>query len=247
MIASLPMYDTATTRAANDRLWSAIRNRLGKGPTELDRETDAHAQWENPDLLLSQTCSLPYRTDLKGKVQLVGTPDYGVDGCPAGYYRSCIVVHRDDPRRDLELFQGAQLARNDVRSQSGWAALEQELGKRGLDFSFKRNVLDTGAHAASAKAVARREADLAALDAVTWTLLRRDDPSLTQALRVLTTTEPTPGLPLITSLSENPDEVFRAVQKAINDLTPIDRETLLLKGLTRIPEAGYVTGYTVPA
>lgn len=247
MIASLPMYDNSGTHVANNRFWQAIRTRLGKGPTALDRDTDPHVQWLDPELILSQTCSLPYRTELKGKVKLVGTPDYGVKGCPPGYYNSCIVVRREDPRRELREYQSARLARNDIRSQSGWAALEQELAERGYGFSFEKNVLDTGGHAASTRAVARGEADLAAIDAVTWTLLCRDDRALTQELRLLETTKPTPGLPLITSMTEDPSVIFKAVTAAIADLTPADREVLMLKGLTNIAESEYMNGYITPA
>ncbi len=84
MTASLPMYDTPTTRAANDRFWHLIR----EDDTELDRVTDPHVTWMSQHLVLSQTCGLPYRRDLHGRVKLIGTPDYGVRGCPPGYYRS---------------------------------------------------------------------------------------------------------------------------------------------------------------
>ena len=184
MIASLPMYDTAATRDANDRLWDAIRTYLGRGPQHLERDTDPHVQWLQPDLLLSQTCGLPYRTELLGKIRLVGTPDYGVEGCPAGYYRSCVVVRQDDPRRSLEEFNSAILARNDIRSQSGWAAIEAEAASCPAPFTFSQNVLDTGAHAASAEAVATGKADVAAIDAVTWALLTRDTDGA-KGLRVL--------------------------------------------------------------
>lgn len=239
MIASLPMYDTAETRSANDRLWDAVRLRLGRGPECLDRSGDPHMQWLDPDLLLSQTCSLPFRTELKSKVRLVGTPDYGVDGCPPGYYRSVIVVRADDPREHLLDFKGAVLARNDVRSQSGWAAIEQEATDQVDPFSFLDNVLDTGAHAKSAQAVAEGKADLAAIDSVTWALLVRDT-DLSQSLRVLAQTKPTPGLPLITSLTEDPAVLYGAVRAAIDTLSKHDRDTLLIKGLIAIPEADYL-------
>lgn len=242
MIASLPMYDTPATRDANDRLWQGIRERLGKGPTSLEHDVDPHVQWLATDLVLSQTCGLPYRTELAGKVQLVGTPDYGVEGCQPGYYNSCIVVRKDDPRSDLSQFEGARLARNDVRSQSGWAAIERHLARLGLTFSFEDSVLDTGAHADSARAVSEGKADLAALDAVTWALLCRDT-DIAEGLRVLDRTVPTPGLPFITSLGEDPAAVFNAVSTAIQDLSPEDRETLRLKSLVSIPHASYLVDY----
>lgn len=40
MIAGFPMYDRPETAAAHDRLWSAIRARLGYGPARLTRAYD---------------------------------------------------------------------------------------------------------------------------------------------------------------------------------------------------------------
>ena len=63
MIASLPMYDRPETAAANDRLWQGVRTRLGEGPEHLVRAGDPWEHWQSPDLLLSQTCGLPFRSD----------------------------------------------------------------------------------------------------------------------------------------------------------------------------------------
>ena len=237
MTASLPMYDTPTTRAANDRLWHLIRD--DDSTTERDRATDPHVTWISPDLLFSQTCGLPYRRELHGRVKLVGTPDYGVRGCPPGYYRSVIVVRHDDPRRDLAAFRGAVLARNDRRSQSGWAAIEGHLAETGLGFSFAGRTHDTGAHALSAQAVIDGRADLAALDAVTWTLIKRENPQA-RLLRVLCSTRPTPGLPYITSLRQDADRLFDRASQAIARLSGRDRARLLLKGIVRIPATAYL-------
>jgi ABC-type phosphate/phosphonate transport system substrate-binding protein len=233
------MYDTATTRAANDRLWDITRHFLGYGPQQLDRRTDPHVIWEDPGLVLSQTCGLPYRSQLHGRVTLIGTPDYGLRGCPPGYYRSNIVVRRDDPRLHLRDFDGAMLARNDRRSQSGWAAIEGHLAENEYGFSFAGRTLDTGAHALSALAVSDGRADLAALDAVSWTLIKRET-KLANALRVLCSTRPTPGLPFIASREQDAAPLFAAIAKAISALSTRDRARLLLKGIVAIPVEAYL-------
>lgn len=240
------MYDTVTTRAAYDRFWTLIRNHLGRGPAKLDRATDPHVLWHDPALLLSQTCGLPYRSALQGKVALVGTPDYNLSGCPPGYYRSHVVVRCSDPRRDLGEFEGTVLARNDRRSQSGWAAIEGHLKENGYGFSFAGRTLETGGHALSAQAVLQEDADLAAVDAVTWTLIKRENPAA-GSLRVLCSTRPTPGLPFITALRQEPAPLFAAIAKAIAGLSPRDRARLLLKGLVAIPAEAYLAEPLPPA
>ncbi|MGL4648335.1 MAG: phosphate/phosphite/phosphonate ABC transporter substrate-binding protein, partial [Caldilineaceae bacterium] len=148
MIASLPMYDMPPVQAANDRLWAAIRDGMrARGmdaPEALLREpADLFAQWEAPDLVLSQTCGMPYRTRLHGKVTLIGTPDFGVPGAPAGHYRSVFVAHRNDPRTRLDQFDGAKLAYNETVSQSGWAGPLNHAAELGLTL---RAHLHTGGH-----------------------------------------------------------------------------------------------------
>jgi ABC-type phosphate/phosphonate transport system substrate-binding protein len=241
MTASLPMYDTVSTGAAYDRFWTLIREAYARGPLKLDRVTDPHTTWDDPALVLSQTCGLPFRSQLQGRVTLVGTPDYGVRGCPPGYYKSYVVVRRNDPRRSIQDFRAARLARNDKRSQSGWAAIEAHLMEAAAGFSFVGQTVDTGAHLKSAKAVAASRADIAAIDAVTWTLIKRDRPDVAKTLRVLFSTRPTPGLPFISAKGTDPEPLFAAIARAIPRLTARDRARLLLKSVVRIPAQAYLS------
>ncbi|MCX8955299.1 hypothetical protein OU790_17900, partial [Ruegeria sp. NA] len=73
MIAMLGMYDMPEVQAANDRFWGLIRAHLGYGPEQLTRDADVWQVWLDPELVLAQTCGMPYRTRLHGRVQLVGT------------------------------------------------------------------------------------------------------------------------------------------------------------------------------
>ena len=95
MIAALPMYDRPETAAATDRYWGLIRDGLRareiEAPDDLTRTDDLWTLWQSPDLVLAQTCGLPFRARLHGQVQLVGTPDFGLPGCAPGYYNSVII------------------------------------------------------------------------------------------------------------------------------------------------------------
>ena len=121
MIASLPMYDRPETAAANDRLWTLIREAFGDGPAQLSRGVEGLAHWRDPALLFSQTCGMPYRLHLHGSVSLFGTPVTTLDD-PPGHYHSVLIARADDNRRGLRDFQHATLAANMDISQSGWAA-----------------------------------------------------------------------------------------------------------------------------
>jgi len=238
MIASLPMYAFPATQAAEARLWAGIRDRLRQtgldAPEHLTHAPgDLMAHWSDPGLLLSQTCGRPYKTYLHGKVQLVGTPDYGVEGCPPAHYRSLVVARADDPRTELAALRGAGFAYNDPGSQSGWAALAAEAPEV-LDGPR----LETGSHRASVRAVREGRADFAAIDAVTYRHLAAAGEST--GLRIVHATAPRPGLPLITGAAHDPAPIFDAARAAIAALSPSDRLRLGLVGLARIPAEDYL-------
>lgn len=248
MIASLGMYDFGPAQGANDRLWALIRNSLREdgqeAPEALTRGEGAYWQaWESPELLLSQTCGYPYRARLHGSVTLVGTPDYGLPGCPPGHYRSVFVTRADDPRASLEDFAGAPMAFNEDMSQSGWAAPAHHLLSMGLT-PIPR--LRSGSHRASAAAVAEGRADLAALDALTWTMMQGLDPAADR-LKVVAETLPTPALPYIAGPGRNGPMLFAAMQQALGALAPEDRDILHLQGVVAIPAAAYLAVPTPPA
>ena len=241
MIASLMMYARPELRGSHDRFWAVIRQNLKKfeivSPLNLSQDADEFYVWKHPELVLSQTCGMPYRLWLHDQVNLVGTPDYGVLGCPAGYYRSAIVVRRDDPREHISQFSEATLAYNQTFSQSGFAAIYQHVKQD--EFWFEKR-LHTEQHIQSARAVCDGRADIASLDAVTWRLLQQYE-GFAEGLRVLDWTEPTPGLPLITAKGRNSDHVFDAVSSAIQMLDPDDRVKLGLKGMAKIHKDKYLT------
>jgi ABC-type phosphate/phosphonate transport system substrate-binding protein len=247
MIAALPMYDRPELQAVNDRYWALMRAGLlarGIAAPEALRRGDAvlMPQWESPELVLSQTCGFPFRARLHGKVALVGTPDFGNDGCPPGYYRSVLIAHCDDPRDSFATFDGAAIAFNDGLSQSGWAAPMNFAKAQGIRLLPG---VETGAHRASFRAVAEGHAALAAIDALTWALISEYED--TSAVKVIGATDPTPALPYITALGRDAEAIFDAVAEAILHLGDEDRRKLHLKGIVRIPAADYLAVPIPPA
>ena len=233
MIAALPMYDRAEMRAATDALWAAIRDALRAqdidAPEGLARTDDLWAIWRDPTLILAQTCGLPFRAGLHRDVGLVATPDYGLPGCPPGFYNSVLIA------RDACLPHRPRIAINDPLSQSGWAALHEWAAMQRMDLGA---VTVTGAHAASARAVAEGQADLAAIDAQTWRLLVRHagtDPGLEIAR-----TPPTPGLPLITARAHDPAPIRAALTAALAGLPAETLSALDLRGFVQIDAAAYL-------
>ena len=236
MIAHLCMYDRPETAAANDRLWSAIRAQLGFGPETLTRDADVWEVWQSSDLLLSQTCGMPFRTRLYDKVQLVGSPDYGLPGCPPGHYCSVFVAHKDREDTPLSGFDRGCFAYNEALSQSGWAAPINHMSPLGIS---PGSLLESGGHQNSALAVAEGRADFASLDALTWELIRKHDDFAADLVEI-TRTEPTPVLPYITANGRDAGELFAAIETAIVGLDDSDKQALHLRGITTISAADYL-------
>lgn len=239
MIAALGMYDRAETAASNDRLWwlmrDALRDMGQTAPDNLSRgELAEWKGWLSPDLLFSQTCSLPFRAKLAGRVNIIATPDYGLDGCAAGYYRSVYVARKDAGFERLQDVAGLDFAYNEALSHSGWAAPYADHGARGLRLN---PTLHTGAHRSSALAVAKGHAIYAAIDALTWQMITAYDDFADQ-LMVIGNTPASPALPYITL--QDPVPLRAAFAQAIAALGVSDRASLHLRGLVTFAEADYL-------
>ena len=198
-VVSLPMYDWPEVSGAVDRLWSAIHTALTDlgvdSPAERSRPAETVENWRTPDLLLSQTCGLPLRRHLLDDVVVVGTFDHRLPDTPAGWYHSAVIVAADHPARSLADLDGATAAINGRDSQSGHAALRH--ATIGAPAAVTAGV-HSGGHRTSVQLVASGEAEVAAIDAVSWELALAHEPAAARC-RVLERTAPTPGLPLVTA------------------------------------------------
>lgn len=239
--ATFPMYLGPLTREPLQHLWRDTRALLGHGPDTLTQEAaDLFDLWESPDLLIGQTCGLPFRSRLKQRVGYVGTTDPALPDTPPGHYRSVIVVRDGDPARHVEDLANRPAAANEPLSQSGWAALADHFDGAGVPLG---PVQFTGAHRASASAVARGLADLAAIDMVTWNLMCAEGDGTAAQLRVLDRTRPTPAHPIITAMGRDPAPLARALGTALAGFAPDRKRAFGITRLIPLSEAEY---YAVP-
>lgn len=228
MQAALPMY--FPPHAAVQAFWEALSALLRVDaacagmaiPAHLRNADDIHAQWTEPDLLLSQACGYPLVTLLKDKVQLVGTFAYDAPGVDGIWCRSQLICRANDARHTLGDFAGSTLAFNDTISQSGYNALRALVAGTTTQRPFFANTLQTGAHYRAIEAVRTGQADMTSIDPVSWAHWQRGNPTLCAQLRVFDETEPYPGLPLITSLETKP-EVLAALRKVLHTVAHKDR------------------------
>lgn len=205
MIADLSMYDWPGLRGATDAFWAEVAMRLrARGiaaPAALTRGRDHAAGWADPDLLLGQTCGMPFVSGLCGGAVIVARPDYALPEAAGGFYRSVIVVRAEAAGTALPEWRGCRVAVNEWRSYSGHVALRAHLAalRPGATEPFFAAAVPSGSHRESAGLVARGAADLAALDGVVWALLQAEAPEVAARLAVIGRTDPAPALPFITA------------------------------------------------
>ncbi|MBN36143.1 MAG: phosphate ABC transporter substrate-binding protein [Rhodospirillaceae bacterium] len=250
MLTSLPMYDLEPLREATDAWWSCLARALrGCGfdpvPERLDRGDfgDRFAHWSAPDLLLSQTCGYPLTHDFADKVRLVATPCYDTPHTQGADYCSVVLVKQGDPADGLEALRGRRVAVNGFDSQSGFNALRALIAPLARDGRFFGATIETGRHHLSLEMVAQGDADLCAIDCVSYALMADTMPEAIAATRILTTTSHAPSLPYVTA-NERSDAEVSALQDALNNAvadpdSAAPRKRLRLTGFAMLERSSY--------
>lgn len=242
-IASLPMYDWPEVESETDHFWDRLRGHLeGAGipaPERLTRRADPEAEWLADDLVLSQSCGYPFSTVLKDRVTLVGTPAYAIDA-PAGSYFSVLIGRAEDRTIAISDLAARRFAYNARNSQSGFRAPVRWLASNGVEMAGA--TIETHSHRRSIRAVAEGRADFASIDAVSWQLALRHEPSA-GALAILGRTPVTPGLPFISAHANAKlrQRIAVAVGAAIAGLEEDVRNALLVTGFVRTEPVDYAT------
>ena len=201
--ASFPMYDFPEVRDAHDILWRSIARRLEEAgvsgvPPGLDRTRGVHDLWTDPGLLLTQCCGADLAGAYAGTLALIATPRYRAPGCEGCRYSSVVIVATDSRAGDIADLRDALCVVNSFDSHSGTNALRALIAPFSRRGRFFSGVTTSGSHPASVAAVANGEADVAAIDCVTYALLERYRPSALEGTRPLRYTEQAPGIPFVT-------------------------------------------------
>ena len=235
MIATLPMYDWPEVSSATDAWWRGLARHIGSD-LPLSRTPDYAAAWERPELLFSQTCGYPFTHALAGKVKIVATPHYAVDGCEGPLYRSIIFARE---KKHLEEFQGATAAVNTPDSMSGMLALKLVFAPLAEQGRFFGKVIASGGHANSMSAVRDGRADVCAIDAICVALARAYRPDALKGLVEIARSPQVPGLPFITN-GGNPEKLREGLLRAFADPDLKDaRDRLFLSGYSVMAKQDY--------
>ena len=248
MIASLPMY--LSHPAGSAALWRAIADGLrqagvGDVPAELTVPTNADltAHWLRLDLLLSQCCGYQMVDALEGRVQVVGAFRYTAPGCDGINYSSHLVCRADDPASSLAAFRHRVAAYNSTDSQSGYRSLRDIVVPLAVGGQFFAKAVASGAHVDSLALVRSGQADIAAIDCISYAQFQRYQPEVVDGIRILGRTASAPGTPLVTALGTPPallSLLRQSLQRAMADPAPAaTRAELLIGGFEAVDAATY--------
>ena len=248
LFATLPMYSAAPFRPAWQLLWEHAAAHLNKAGLNTQKALcwpdDPYPVWQDDAMILGHTCGWPLVSRLGEQVVPFARFDFGLPAAPAGHYHSVFIARQgpivDTPLALEPLFNDPtwRIAINGTDSQSGFRVLGECLG-RPYRIAGER-VLVTGSHASSIDAVAAGQADLAAIDAVTWQYALDHQPSA-RALCVLARSADVPGLPLVTSgqFAGHTDLLRDALRLALRELSPSALGLLRINGLVTAARSDY--------
>lgn len=223
----------------------AVGARLGMS-TELVVETD----YENCIRDVNDVCfvcSLPYviyeRQGLSPAEPVAAPVLQGerYEGRPI--YFSDVIVHRSNPASSFLDLRGSTWAYNEPLSQSGYGITRYHLVSIGEVDGFFGDVIEAGFHESAIEMVRDREVDASAIDSQVLAVAVRDDPSLSDELRVIDTLGPSTIQPVAVTKRFSL-ELTEAIRDALVGLhnDPSIRESLdhgLIDRFTPVGPADY--------
>jgi phosphonate transport system substrate-binding protein len=206
--AMLPVYDFVS-RYVGDRLGVATELTVGESYDEL------------ADADVSFVCGLAY-VELCGPGRLplspvaapvLAGPRYG--GRPV--YYSDVIVRRDSRFRCFGDLRGATWCFNERLSHSGYGVTRYRLVELGQVEGYFGCVIEAGYHARSIRLVRCGEIDASAIDSHVLALAVREDPSLTDDLRIIDTLGPSTIQPVVVA-DRLPEDLRDGVRRVLLEM-----------------------------
>jgi phosphonate transport system substrate-binding protein len=231
-----PVYEFVA-RAVGERL--GIETELVDG-TSCDRFASGEGD-------VGFICGLPYVELASGPeppFELLAAPvlsgtRYG--GRPI--YFSDVIVHADSDIHSFEELRGRTWSFNEPHSHSGYSVTRAHLARIGEPRGFFNLVVEAGFHQRSIELVRERVVDGSAIDSQVLEIAMREDPALTEDLRIVETLGPSTIQPVVASM-RLPAPLRRDLRGILVDLghTPSERDALgrgLVAGFEVVEDADY--------
>lgn len=151
----------------------------------------------DPALMFGHTCGYPLMTCWKDRLHPFCVPVFDVPGSEGKLYSSRFIVGANSGIASLADCSGKVAAINAPDSNSGMNVFRYAISNLKPARRFFSGVITTGGHLHSLEAVANRQADIAAIDCVSYQLIQDCRPELVEQVRSIGFSVKTCGLPFV--------------------------------------------------
>ena len=194
-----------------------------------------------PELLVAQTCGYPWLKKWQPTHQLITVAEYALEGTKGHQYCSWIITNKKNKRRSLEDYRDGIAAINGFDSNSGMNVLRHAIAALSRESRFFGEIKVSGSHLKSIELVARGEADIAAIDSVSFHYFKQLIPQHIADVAIIGQTEYTTGLPFIASNKLDLDKasIIEAMNKCLANLSPKNYAALGIQQFIAVNSADY--------
>jgi ABC-type phosphate/phosphonate transport system substrate-binding protein len=237
-VVAHPMYSAAGCDGSRYRSAIVVRK----------NDTDQGASVGTADVVHGVECATGGTGAAESDAAVTDVAVAGADapaafGSSSGHFGVREVGGVDTDTVGLAGLRGRRCVVNERDSNSGMNLLRATIAQVANGEPFFASVAVSGSHLRSVEMVASGEADVAAIDCVSFAHFQRLYPSLFASMRVLSWTASTPSLPYITAGTAS-DETMQVLRAALadvfddNGLAPV-RERLQLRGVDLSSNEGF--------
>ena len=213
-VASLPWYFFRPIEHHYKVFWARLRDilieeedfRSERVPEALSDASDFRRHWANPDLLLCQCCGYHIATKARD-LKVVAAPAFDVDDVSPGKYRSVIVKKKGASGDEFLDFREGVVAFNEDQSYSGYTALLSTIPEEHLHKGFFSKKLRTESHLESLKRIISGDADIAAIDEITYEIILDHFEEFKGQFDIIKKTDEAMAPPYVTSSRRSDDEI----------------------------------------
>ena len=194
-------------------------------------------------LVFGHTCGYPLMTRLKDRFTPFCVPLFDVPGTHGRRYSSRFIVASDSDIRSIEQSRGRVAAVNTPDSNSGMNVLRHAVARHHVDGRFFSRILASGGHLFSLQAVARGEADIAAIDCVSYQLIEDHWPELVSQVQTIGYSVESTGLPFVSQNSKlaglDTRQIIERLNHALESSGDAVRERLHLREFAAVKMDDY--------
>ena len=192
----------------------------------------------DPALWFGQTCGYPLMTSLRDTMTPISVPVFDVLGCQQKLYSSLLIVADNSQINTTEDCRGLCAAINTNDSNSGMNLLRHAVASFNQKGEFFGQINLSGSHLQSLTQVANGNADIAAIDCVSYQLIEDTWPELATRVRCIGFTAKTCGLPFVmpkpAAVNQDLENITECLNQALLMLDERQKGRLHLKGFENV-------------